>query len=47
MTRIRKVFRASLGPSPPVSPGEETNEQAADEDREDERSLAVARGSRY
>ena len=38
MTGIRKVFSSSLGPSPPVSPEEETNEQATDEEREDEQS---------
>ena len=38
MGGIRKVFRASsLQPSPPASPGEETNEQAVEE-REDEQS---------
>ena len=38
MTGITQVFRASLGPSPPVSPAEETNEQATDEEREDDQS---------
>ena len=36
MAGISKVFRASLKPSPPLSPGEETNEQAADEERDEQ-----------
>ena len=36
MAGISKVFRASLRPSPPLSPGEETNEQAADEERDEQ-----------